>query len=93
MKGKTVTCCDTQHNLPVWNQQSKWIKPSQLFSPLARLWQRLLVEMTRSNVPRVWQTTDQGGNVWWHAYNPATGCAATRESEIEILEWIDKRQS
>jgi hypothetical protein len=47
------------------------------------------MEVRSGNDPKIWQTIDGSGTTWWHAYHPATRQSATRESETEILEWID----
>jgi len=57
---------------------------------LGRIWQQWIAEFNASNDPKIWRTIDRLGNSWWHAYNPITGCSATRESETEILECIDR---
>jgi hypothetical protein len=72
--------------------QHDQIKASKLRSIFRRIWQWWLMELRTSSDPKIWQTVDPDGNTWWHAYNPATGYVATRESEIEILAWIDQRE-
>lgn len=73
-----------------WHE-NKQVKESNLRSALRRVWQWWLIRLRVSNEPQIWQTLDPWGNTWWHAYNPATGRSATRESETEILAWIERR--
>lgn len=56
-----------------------------------RIWTPLLLLFQCRDELKIWQTSDSLGNTWWHAYNPTTGRSATRESEVEILAWIDQR--
>jgi hypothetical protein len=39
----------------------------------------------------VWQTEDELGNYWWHAVDPVAKISVTRESEAEILAWLDSQ--
>ncbi len=43
--------------------------------------------------PDIWQTLDRHGNLWWHAYDPATGKTSYLSSEEEVLMWLDQRHS
>lgn len=58
---------------------------------LRRGWQRLIESFLGSNELQVWQTYDQFGNHWWHAYDPATGRHTSVVSEQELRTWIEKR--
>jgi hypothetical protein len=49
------------------------------------LWQWVVAQ---SEV-KFWQTQDELGNTWWHAFNPVTKMSVTRESEAEIFAWLD----
>ncbi|WAL60756.1 hypothetical protein [Thermocoleostomius sinensis] len=44
-----------------------------------------------SSEPEVHQITDQGGRVWWYAYDPLTGQATYLESEEEVQVWLEER--
>jgi hypothetical protein len=70
------------------NNQDKEFK---LFLVLQKIWQNWVAAFRTSNDLQIWQTIDRLGNTWWHAYNPVTGCFATRESETQLLEWIERR--
>lgn len=66
-------------------------KESRLIGAFRKVQRWWIKELNASRDPKIWQTIDPVGNTWWHAYHPVTGCSATRESETEILEWIDRR--
>ena len=91
---RNTTCASNE--LPLNALDGCWSKhrqskESRLLFPLRRVWQWWIAELNASNDPKIWQTIDRLGNTWWHVYHPVTGCSATRESETEILEWIDRR--
>jgi hypothetical protein len=75
--------------LDYYQYQPQQIRASSSRSVFWRIWQGWLTELNAGADPKVWQTIDRLGNVWWHAYHPIRGCSTTRESETEILEWID----
>ncbi|HEY9621406.1 MAG TPA: hypothetical protein V6C78_13605 [Crinalium sp.] len=79
-----------QHVISCSCHRNQHDQPVSFGLAVYRLWEKWLVDFRRSNTPKIWHTSDRLGNRWWHAYNPATGCSATRESELEILEWIDQ---
>lgn len=54
---------------------------------------RFLGLSERTNEPDIWQTMDRHGNLWWHAYDPATGQTSYLSSEEEVLMWLDQRHS
>lgn len=92
MKNTTIASNKLQLNvLGCYQFENNQGKESKLLLALRRVWQEWVIEIRTSRDPRIWQTIDQVGSTWWHAYNPATGRSATRESETEILEWIDRR--
>jgi hypothetical protein len=64
---------------------ANWRIPSGFRSLFAEIW-RLL----QFSEVQIWQTTDRWGNTWWHVRDSA-GRTATRDSEAEILKWIDSR--
>jgi hypothetical protein len=90
MKNTTTTSDRLQLNeLDCYTNENNSSRTFKLLSVLQKLWQGWVIEVKSSNDPKVWQTIDRSGTTWWHAYHPATGQSATRESETEILEWID----
>jgi hypothetical protein len=91
MKNTTIASNKLQLDvLGCYQPKSNQGTESKSLLALRRVWQESVTELKTSNNPRIWQTIDQLGNTWWHAYNPATGRSATRESETEILEWIER---
>jgi hypothetical protein len=94
MRNKIAIGNGVQHSLLApYQQESKQSKTSKLCSAFDRAWQHLLTNLNQGSELKIWQTSDCWGNTWWHAYNPANGCSATRESETEILAWVDRRQA
>lgn len=65
-----------------------WHIPSGLRSRLAEIWQ--LLQSNQFSEVQIWQTVDRWGKIWWHVRD-SVGRSATRDSEAEILEWIDSR--
>ena len=90
MRDRTSVSDQPRLNLLNCYWHEKKVKESYLRSAL-RIWQWWLTKLRVNNALQIWQTLDPWGNTWWHAYNPATGCSATRESETEILAWIERR--
>lgn len=58
----------------------------------ANLWHSL-TRFHGTNEPDIWQTMDRHGNLWWNAYDPATGQISYLSSEEEVLMWLDQRHS
>jgi predicted RNase H-like HicB family nuclease len=89
----TTTASNTlqRHILNCYQLEYSQGKEVKLFLLLRQAWQNWIAELKTNNDPKIWRTIDRLDNIWWHAYNPVTGCSATRESETEILEWIDRR--
>lgn len=91
MKNTTTASNKLQLNiLSCYQSENNQGTESKLLLLLRRAWQEWITELI-VNDSRIWQTVDWAGNTWWHAYNSVTGRSATRESETEILEWIDRR--
>jgi hypothetical protein len=57
-----------------------------------RVWRSLEI-LGCSGEPNIWQSMDRHGNLWWHAYDPATGQTSYLSSEEEVLMWLDQRHS
>lgn len=49
-----------------------------------------LEEQAITAEPKVWQSTDESGQVWWHVYSPRTGERADLISEDEVCIWIEQ---
>lgn len=56
---------------------------------LSRLWQALAKAVTEGNEPRVWQTVSRAGDIYWHIYDPKTGCTTHLASEMAVRQWLD----
>lgn len=83
----------TQRSIVVFHlYQHQQTQAAKLVAAWRQFWQRRLGTLKTSTDPTVWQTIDSCGTVWWHAYHPLTSCRATRESELEILAWIEQGQ-
>jgi hypothetical protein len=67
------------------------IAKSKLVSLLNRILQFISTILTRGNEPQVWQSCDRFGQTWWHAYDPITDRYVCRDSEADILIWIEER--
>jgi hypothetical protein len=44
-----------------------------------------------SSEPEIRQVSDQGGHIWWYAYDPMTGQKVYLESESEVQIWLEER--
>ncbi|WP_421658090.1 hypothetical protein [Leptothermofonsia sp. ETS-13] len=64
------------------------IYPTKVPSWFIRIWQRLVDAMAISSEPRIWQTIEEDGNVWWNVYNPNTRHTFYMASEEEVLIWL-----
>ena len=68
-------------------QSAQW----QLTSWLGNIGQSLVSALTtRANEPRIWQSLDYRGQIWWRVYDPVTGQTAYLESETEVCIWLDQ---
>lgn len=56
---------------------------------LGKVWQVLVMLMTKESEIRIWQSY-RAGNTWWHIYNPASGKSASLLSEEELIDWIEQ---
>ncbi|WP_414519790.1 hypothetical protein [Nostoc sp. PCC 9305] len=48
---------------------------------------KLLVD---PNELQVWQKVDRHGNIYWQAYDPATGKSFSSGSETDVFMWIEQ---
>ncbi len=90
MKNTTITSNKLQLNIQECYQPNNQGKKFKFLLALRRVWHSWVTELKVSNDPKIWSTIDGLGNTWWHAYNTVVGCSANRESEAEILEWIER---
>lgn len=42
------------------------------------------------NEPFISSTVDASGRVWWNVYNPKTRGVIWFDTEVELLEWLDR---
>jgi hypothetical protein len=47
--------------------------------------------LNQENELKVWQSCDRFGQTWWHAYDPLTERYVCRDSEADILIWLEER--
>ncbi|MBD2613925.1 hypothetical protein H6G94_22055 [Nostoc punctiforme FACHB-252] len=57
---------------------------------LGKFWRWFVDFLYKEPEPEVWERRDSQGNVWWFAYDPATGKSASLASEQEVLIWIEQ---
>lgn len=50
-----------------------------------------VVERSLSSEPEIRQVSDQGGCIWWYAYDPMTGQTTYLESETDVQVWLEER--
>ncbi len=76
----------------IYHQESQpQVKNLKLLSGAKQILQRLMQLFVGGNDLRIWQTYDQFGNNWWHAFDPLTGRYTSVESEAEMRAWIEQR--
>jgi hypothetical protein len=75
----------------VKESEYNWVVNAKLFSLLNSIWQYIVTAFTRGQEPKVWQRSDRSGQTWWYAYDPVTERSACRDSEAEILIWLEER--
>lgn len=51
----------------------------------------VLRTLTSSSEPRVWQTQDLSGQMFWNATDPVTGQSIKSVSADELRIWIEER--
>ncbi|MEG3896589.1 hypothetical protein QT989_13085 [Microcoleus sp. SVA1_B6] len=66
-------------------------KGNSLFWAVNQIWQGLLAAAAGENEVRIWQTSDNDGNTWWHGCDRATGRSIDAASDGEMRAWLDRR--
>ncbi|MFB8791042.1 MAG: hypothetical protein U7123_19890 [Potamolinea sp.] len=57
-----------------------------------QLFLRLFVRFFASgNELQVWTRKDHHGRISWHAYDSGSGTRVSRDTEVEMREWIERR--
>lgn len=72
------------HAAPSGFWQNLWVFFNQPLFESARL---------TTHEPQVQRVSDQGGQVWWHVYDPQTRESVYLESENEVLIWLEEHLS
>lgn len=57
---------------------------------LSRALNFLKRQLLRGNEPRVWQKRNAAGQITYHCYDPHSGRSTYCDSEIEVMEWLDR---
>lgn len=61
-----------------------------LYLAFHQIWQHFLKALDESSEPKIWQTCDHEGHIYWQAYNPATGRSSSFGSEAEVISWVEQ---
>jgi hypothetical protein len=83
-KMRVVSIAD--RNQPV-NKQ----KGNSLFLTMNQIWQFFLAAAAGGDELKIWQTSDNNGNAWWHGCDRATGRSICAATDDEMRAWIDRR--
>jgi len=91
---RTTTAQSFSGNQAYWPRPQfsarKLAQPS-LKVQLGNFFHTLVVQLTTSTEPRVWQSQDSTGHVLWNAYDAATDRVIRNASEIEVRVWLETR--
>ncbi|MEG4393195.1 hypothetical protein [Microcoleus sp. BROC3] len=72
------------------------VKPSQkhqgrsVFWVVNQIWQFFFAADGPDEL-RIWQTSDNDGNTWWHGCDRATGRSIDGATDDEMRDWIARR--
>ncbi|WP_143467513.1 hypothetical protein [Leptolyngbya ohadii] len=88
MNSKTVNRRGNSIELP--SSKDENAQPSKLVSRWNQVWQSLSHHLMKDNEPQVWQRRDRYGNVWWVAYDPASGRSLLCSTEQEVRIWLEQ---
>ena len=66
-------------------------KGLSVFWVMNQIWQFFLVAAADPDELRIWQTSDNEGNTWWHGCDRATGRSTCVATDDEMRAWIDRR--
>lgn len=80
--------------IPDWVPEPKRTYPQPALSWLTGIWQKLVHGMAHgvapSGEPKVWQTIDDDGSLWWNIYDPLSAHTFYMSSEAEVISWLDE---
>ncbi len=68
----------------------RWAPEATLYSAMNQIWQFFLSAAASENQLRIWQTSDNDGNTWWHGCDRATGRSTRVATDDEMRAWIDR---
>lgn len=90
-KMKVVSIAD--RSKPSEKQKGRWLGAPQakVFWVMNPIWQFFLVAAAGGDNLRIWQSSDNDGNTWWHACDRATGRSIKAATDDEMRAWIDRR--
>ncbi|MHC0062002.1 hypothetical protein ACWATR_03620 [Nostoc sp. UIC 10890] len=64
---------------------------SNLWKSLHSLWKNLFKKLLENpNELQVFQKVDRHGNIYWQAYDPATGKYFSSGSQADVCMWIEQ---
>ena len=94
-----MSTCKNQIDTPKMNvfSMADRAKPSEkqkgqsLFWVMNQIWQFFIVATAGPDELRIWQTSDNDGNTWWHGWDRATGRSTCVATEDEMRAWLDRR--
>jgi hypothetical protein len=75
---------------PAQKQPTQTHQGRSIFSAMNQFWQFFLAAASGEEV-RIWQTSDNDGNTWWHGCDRVTGRSIDAATEGEMRAWIDRR--
>jgi hypothetical protein len=75
---------------PAQKQTTQTHQGRSIFSTMNQFWQFFLAAASGEEV-RIWQTSDNDGNTWWHGCDRVTGRSIDAATEGEMRAWIDRR--
>ncbi|MBD0386815.1 MAG: hypothetical protein ICV54_09870 [Nostoc sp. C3-bin3] len=72
---------------PLYKKKSNF----NLWKSLHSLWQIYVKKLLAApNELQVWQKVDRYGNIYWQAYDPATGKSFSSGSQADVCMWIEQ---
>ncbi len=61
-----------------------------IFWAMNQVWQVFLSVAAGEDELRIWQTSDNDGNTWWHGCDRTTGLSTCAGTDEEMRAWIDR---
>ncbi|QSJ19287.1 hypothetical protein JYQ62_11535 [Nostoc sp. UHCC 0702] len=90
-----IRCLETEEidiSCSLLNKRQIKFSPRSLFGEfLYNTWQKInKTFLADRNELQVWQKVDRHGNIYWNAYDPATGKSFSSGSQADIYMWIEQ---